>query len=81
VINKLDVKKIRKILHMSQSEFCLRFGFALRDLNNWERNTARPSGPARTLLIILEKIPSFALHALREAEKDSRKNTKMITSG
>lgn len=63
VVNKIeipdhiDVKKIRKNLHLSRQEFADRFGFSARTLQHWEQGNRRPHGSARVLLLLLQKDP------------------------
>lgn len=52
-----DVKAIREATHLSQSQFAHLIGVKLRTLQNWEQKRVRPTGPARTLLRIVERNP------------------------
>ncbi|WP_207385047.1 helix-turn-helix domain-containing protein [Legionella fairfieldensis] len=49
----IDVKKIRKNLHMSQKDFSQYFGFNLKTLRDWEQHRREPSGAAKNLLKLL----------------------------
>ena len=57
VPEKLDVKKIRKKLHMSQFEFAARYGLQLDSIRNWEQERRRPEGAARILLYLIDRDP------------------------
>ncbi len=60
-----DVKTIRKATGLSQSQFAARIGVKVKTLQNWEQHRVRPTGPARTLLRLVERNPA-ALESLRD---------------
>ena len=62
-----DVKAIRQRLCMSQPQFAERFGINLATLREWEHERRAPAGPARTLLILISRIPDSVLDALEAA--------------
>jgi putative transcriptional regulator len=62
-----DVAAIRRRSGMSQAKFAATFGFSLRTLQEWERGAKQPSGPARTLLIVIDKEPDAVRKALSAA--------------
>ncbi len=57
VPEQVDVKAIRQRMGLSQSEFSIRFGFALDALQNWEQGRRFPDGSARVLLRVIERHP------------------------
>ena len=61
-----DIKKIRKKLNKSQSEFAFMIGVSLSTLQNWEQGRRKPDGPARVLLQIASKNPAAVIDALRQ---------------
>jgi len=61
---EIDVKKVRKKLHMSQSGFARNFGLSLRTIQDWELGRRQPKGPARVLLTIIARNPRAAQMAL-----------------
>jgi putative transcriptional regulator len=64
----VDVGRIRRKLRLSQSEFSARFGIAPGTLRDWEQKRKRPEGPARVLLMVIEREPEAverAIHASR----------------
>jgi putative transcriptional regulator len=63
----IDVRAVRRKLHLSQSEFAARFGFQPATLRNWEQGRTRPDGPARVLLAVIAKHPEAVEDALRKA--------------
>jgi len=60
---RVDVAQIRKDLGLTQKEFCARFGFQLRAVQQWEQGVRFPTGPARVLLAMVG-IDAHAVDAL-----------------
>ena len=60
-----DVRRIRKDLGLSQSEFSLLIGVSTSTLQNWEQGRRQPEGPARALLRIAASNPEAVLEALQ----------------
>lgn len=52
-----DVRRIRKNLALSQSQFAKLMGISLDTLKNWEQGRRQPQGPARVLLNIVARHP------------------------
>jgi putative transcriptional regulator len=65
----LDVGRIRRKLKLSQSEFAARFGIAPGTLRDWEQRRKRPEGPARVLLIVIEREPDAVERAIRASTR------------
>jgi putative transcriptional regulator len=61
---KVDVKKIRRRLGLSQASFAATYGFALSAVRDWEQGRRRPERSARILLKIVEKEPEAVTRAL-----------------
>jgi putative transcriptional regulator len=59
-----DVRAIRDVANISQSQFARLIGVSVRTLQNWEQRRTRPSGPARALLKIVASDPKSAIEAL-----------------
>lgn len=59
-----EVKSIRERVGLSQSRFATLIGVSKRTLENWEQGRRHPTGPAKTLLRILDADPEHALKAL-----------------
>lgn len=64
-VPKVNVRRIRKKLKLSQAQFAMRFGFAPASVRNWEQGRTRPDGPARVLLAVIAKHPEAVEDALR----------------
>ena len=60
----LEVKTIRKRLHVSQTQFARLIGISAATLRNWEQGLRSPVGPARALLKVAERNPKAILQAL-----------------
>ena len=52
-----DVRRVRKRLDLSQTEFCIRFGLELDTVQNWEQGRYRPDPAAQILLSVIEAYP------------------------
>lgn len=63
----IDVKALRAKLDMSQEEFARHFALPLANVRNWEQGRTEPTGPARTLLLIIDREPKAALRAIKQA--------------
>ena len=59
----VDVKAIRGKLGMTQEQFTS-FGFSLSAIRHWEANRRLPEGPARVLLMVIDRNPSMVLETL-----------------
>ena len=67
VPDEIDVKAIRRKLRLSQRDFAAQFGFSIDTLRHWEQGLRRPRGPARVLLLVIDRAPEAvqkALHAV-----------------
>jgi putative transcriptional regulator len=64
VPEKLNVKKIRSGLGLSQEAFARKYGFALSAVRDWEQGRRRPERSARILLKIVEREPEAVTRAL-----------------
>jgi putative transcriptional regulator len=53
----IDIKKVRRRLRKSQSEFARMIGVSVATLQNWEQGRRRPDGPAQALLRVAAKNP------------------------
>jgi putative transcriptional regulator len=67
-----DVKAIREQFGMSQSDMATFLNVSKRTLENWEQGRRGPTGPAQTLLRIMEREPN----AVRRALRDDRGSTR-----
>ena len=63
--NPVEVKTIRKRLHVSQVQFAHLIGVSAATLRNWEQGRTYPEGAARALLKIAAYRPKAVLEALR----------------
>ena len=61
----LEVKAIRKRLHVSQPQFAHLIGVSAATLRNWEQGRTYPEGAARALLKIAAHRPDAVLATLR----------------
>jgi putative transcriptional regulator len=56
-----DVRAIRERMKLSQSAFAALLGVSLRTLQDWEQGRREPTGPARSLLRVVERHPKALL--------------------
>jgi len=56
-IPEIDVRKVRRQMGLSQTQFAAKFGFSAATLRNWEQGRVRPDAPTRVLLAVIAKYP------------------------
>jgi putative transcriptional regulator len=66
---EIDVAALRKRMHMTQKQFCRRFGISLPTLRHWERGDRRPRGTALMLLTVVRHNPRAVAAALMNAAR------------
>ena len=64
VPDDVDVRAIRKRMHLTQAAFALRFGFTASAIRDWEQHRRKPEKAARILLRVIERRPEAVLDAL-----------------
>lgn len=64
VPRKIDVRKIRTRLGLSQERFAATYGFAVSAVRDWEQGRRQPERSARILLRVVEKEPEAVTRAL-----------------
>jgi putative transcriptional regulator len=64
-VTVLDVKAIREQFELSQAQLAAFLNVSKRTLENWEQKRRGPTGPAQTLLRIMEREPQAIKRALR----------------
>jgi putative transcriptional regulator len=60
----LDVAGIRAKTGLSQERFAVAFRISPHTLRNWEQGRRRPEGPARALILAIDRDPVALLRAL-----------------
>jgi putative transcriptional regulator len=60
------LKKLRKRLGKSQSEFASMIRVPVSTLQNWEQGRRMPQGPALALLKLVESLPEKSLKVLQQ---------------
>ena len=58
------VRRVRQRLGLTQQEFARRIDVPLDTIRNWEQGKRYPTGAARALLKVLDRVPKAALSAL-----------------
>lgn len=59
-----QVRALRTRLGLSQAQFARRFGFTVDTVQQYEQGRRTPSGPASTLLRVIESDPQAVVRAL-----------------
>jgi putative transcriptional regulator len=67
VPERIDVAALRRRLGMSQAAFAARFGFSVKNIQNWEQGSRQPEGPARAYLLVIDRNPKAVQEALAKA--------------
>ena len=73
--DEINVKAIRQKLKLSRQEFADYFGFSVRTLQHWEQGNRHPQGPAKVLLLLLQRDPVTIAGILRQPKKYRSKKT------
>lgn len=63
-VTPLDVAAIRKKTGLSQERFARAFQISPHTLRNWEQGRRVPEGPARALLLAIDRDPKAVTRAL-----------------
>ncbi len=63
-VDPLEIRSIRKKLHLSQNKFAALIGISDATLKNWEQGRVQPDGSARVLLQVVARQPKAVLEAL-----------------
>lgn len=63
----INVQSVRQKLGLTQQQFAMQFGFSLATVRNWEQGIRVPPGPARVLLLVVDKEPDAVRRALAAA--------------
>jgi putative transcriptional regulator len=66
-VPKVDVRKVRLKMKLSQAQFATKFGFPPATLRNWEQGRSHPDAPTRVLLAVIAKHPEAVEDVLRKA--------------
>lgn len=66
-VPEIDVRKVRRQMGLSQTQFATKFGFPPATLRNWEQGRAAPDAPTRVLLAVIAKHPEAVEDVLGKA--------------
>jgi putative transcriptional regulator len=69
----IDVKNIRKGLHMTQAAFSDTFGFSLDAVKHWEGGRRTPEASARAFLTVIARNPKAVIAALHSKPNVGKK--------
>jgi len=71
--DEINVRAIREKLKLSRQKFADCFGFSIRTLQHWEQGDRHPHGPARVLLLLLQREPETIAGILSYSKKRGSK--------
>jgi putative transcriptional regulator len=77
---EIDVKSIRKKLHMTQSAFSGTFGFSLDAVKHWEGGRRTPEASTRAFLTVIARDPKAVISALHPDHSPRRMAARKRTS-
>ncbi len=66
-VPEIDVRKVRREMGLSQTQFAKKFGFPPATLRNWEQGRATPDAPTRVLLAVIARHPEAVEDVLGKA--------------
>jgi len=80
---EIDVKSIRKGLHMTQAKFSAAFGFSIDAVKQWEGGRRTPEASARAFLTVIASNPEAVIAALHVPKTlpEPNKRAKAAISG
>ena len=64
----IDVRGLRKRLHLSQGDFANAFGLSVDAVRHWESGRRSPEAAARALLTVIAHDPQLVMRALAQAQ-------------
>jgi len=64
VMDEPSAKAVRDKLKLTREQFAQLIGVSVRTVEKWEQGVSKPSGAARSLLIIAARNPKAVLEAL-----------------
>jgi putative transcriptional regulator len=64
VPKRVNVKRIRGRLGLTQAAFASRFGFSVSAIRDWEQGRRAPEAATRVLLAVIDREPEAVLRAL-----------------
>lgn len=67
VPDEIDIRRIRRKVGMSQTEFAEHFGVSVRTVQDWEQGRRVPSGASRAFLMVIDREPEAVQRALAKS--------------
>ena len=64
VPEEIDIRRIRRKVRMSQTEFAEHFGVSVRTVQDWEQGRRVPSRASRAFLMVIDREPEAVQRAL-----------------
>ncbi|MBV8851567.1 MAG: transcriptional regulator [Methylobacteriaceae bacterium] len=65
--DNIDVKELRRRLHMMQDDFARHFGIKLARLRDWEQGRSAPGSMERAFLKVIQQAPDTVKQVLKVA--------------
>ena len=73
-VPKVNVRRLRKKLHLSQSSFAAKFGFPEATIRNWEQGRREPELAAQILLAVIDQRPEVVEEILHRKSRTPVRN-------
>jgi putative transcriptional regulator len=71
-----DIRSVRERAGMTQSQFAETFGIGIGTLQKWERGVRRPSGAAKSLLLVMQSDLPGVVKALGVSPSRRKRRTR-----
>lgn len=72
----VDVRGLRKKLHLSQGRFANAFGLSVDAVRHWETGRRTPEAAARALLTVIAHDPGLVMRALAQAQSSKSNSAR-----
>jgi putative transcriptional regulator len=69
-LNILEIRKACGNAGKTQAAFAKALGVSLKTIQNWEQGRRKPTGPARSLLVIMQYQPNALADAMLAIQQD-----------
>jgi len=79
-VGAADIRSVRERSGMTQVQFAEAFGIGLGTLQKWERGARRPSGAAKSLLLVMQTDLRGVVKALGVSPRKQKRRSRQARS-